>query len=621
MPIQTIHRVDKSVSAIEIRRLTEYLSEFATGNSRLELIRDQVQKIRLDAIDSIPTLIALYDEVYPELEYQLWSAQGFDQLLDTYQSLFREQETLIQMTAEDNRYDFIIGIPIADRPEHLRCCLESIYQLCLLYSYGGRRGAHFAKVQVVVAEDSREARYIQQDIVLCEHYSSKGLRVVHFAQDEQYQMLQAIPEQQRQHLASILTAQGKKDFSRKGQAAMRNLSYLKMLQLARDPQRTLFFPVDSDQTFQVNVVTDQGERVLPALNYFYAINRIFQQTDTTMLTGKLVGDPPVSPAVMTANFILDVTRFIDRLSELDPQHECAFHQLDFSLGHDAAYHDMSALFGFNNREEGYDYPCPLTTEHTNLQCMNEFSAQLSYFFSGQHPTRKTHFKFEAPLLQLAPARTIYPGNYIVNFDGLKYVIPFGHLRLRMSGPTAGRLVQAELGDRFATVNLPMLHTRTQPGDEENFRPGVESVADQIDLSDEFERQFFGDLMLFSVAELVSETDLRSNPDRSIVEHTLQRVQRDLLEQYQQKHAEVLRRVDALEGKLTDNSQWWHQDPSASEAIQSLEQFCRNVRFNFGTESKAYRLIHSQQHREQRSRQIAEALMQYPQARDAWDSLF
>jgi len=33
-----------------------------------------------------------------------------------------------------------------------------------------------------------------------------------------------------------------------------------------------------------------------ALNYFHAIDRIFRTTDTLMLTGKMVGDPPVSPS-------------------------------------------------------------------------------------------------------------------------------------------------------------------------------------------------------------------------------------------------------------------------------------------------------------------------------------
>ncbi len=603
-------------------KLEYYLLQLAADQAAVDAIRHQYQQSKArSAHDSLQQLIGLYDQVYPVLERQLWQSDDFDSLLDLYQSLFREQEALLQLSGKDDRFEFILTIPIADRPEHLRACLESIYQLCKLYGYGGMEGDSYCKIRVVVAEDSREQKYIQQDIALAEAYCERGLNVVHFGQHEQYQLLQALPEQQRQHLASILTTQRPEAFYRKGQAAMRNLSYLKMLQMADDPERTLFFPVDSDQTFQVNIVTQQGERIVPALNYFYTINRIFQQTDTVMLTGKLVGDPPVSPAVMTSNFLLDVSRFAEQLSTLDPQSACAFHQSDFSLGHDAAYHDMSTLFGFKNRQEGYDYPCPLTGEHDNLQCLDGFAAQLNGFFSGQHPTRKTHFKYDGSLMQLSAARTIYPGNYIVNYQGLKNIIPFGNLRLRMSGPTAGRLVQAEIGGRFAAVNLPMLHTRTLPGDEKNFRPGVVAKTENIDLSDEFERQFFGDLMLFSVAELVTKTDLRNHPDQQLIEQTLHRVEQEMLVRYREKHTEVLERVTGLEEMLSDKKHWWQTNQQAANALQQLDQFCRNVRHNFGEDSRAYRLIQSPSHRDQRREQILQALLQYPQARDAWDSLF
>jgi hypothetical protein len=103
----------------------------------------------------------------------------------------------------------------------------------------------------------------------------------------------------------------------------------------------------------------------------------------------------------------------------------------------------------------------------------DFAQRLNAFFFGEHLTRRTWFAYGSGFTQLAPARTIYPGNYIVNYSGLKYVIPFGHLRLRMSGPTMGRLLQAALGARFATSNLPLLHRRTlESTHSAEFRPGV-----------------------------------------------------------------------------------------------------------------------------------------------------
>ena len=72
----------------------------------------------------------------------------------------------------------------------------------------------------------------------------------------------------------------------------------------------------------------------------------------------------------------------------------------------------------------------------------------------------------------------------------------------MSGPTLGRLVKAELGPRFVSANLPMLHKRTvESGGQSEFRPGIETAREVIDMSGEFERQFYGDVMLFTIERL------------------------------------------------------------------------------------------------------------------------
>jgi len=142
-------------------------------------------------------------------------------------------------------------------------------------------------------------------------------------------------------------------------------------------------------------------------------------------------------------------------------------------------------------------------------------------FFGEHLTRKTWFDYQGRFDKLTPARTIYPGNYIVNAEGLKFIIPFGDLRFRMSGPTAGRLIKAEIGAGFASANLPMLHQRTQAQQLANdFRPGVKQTAQGIDLSDEFERQFFGDLMLFSVADIAAQSSDGKTFEASLVSEIL-----------------------------------------------------------------------------------------------------
>ena len=561
--------------------------------------------------------IALYDSVYPRVEVLLWQSPNteFEYWLAHYQALFREQQTIIEQVGRE-QYHFVLGIPVADRPSHLRTCLESIYQLCRGYAYGGKNAAgRYAKVTVVVAEDSREARNIEQHQALAEEYRGKGLQVVHFGQTEQYELLQAIPAEQREHLGRLLTTQPADRFYLKGQAANRNLSYLKMLQLAPDKQRTLYYFVDSDQSFWVN--RPEHPEPVSALNYFYYIERIFQTRDIRMLTGKLVGDPPVSPAVMAANFLDDVAAFLHEIALYEAQASCRFHGRHRPLPGDAVYHDMSNLFGFEHKTSHIDYTCPLQGPHAHAACLDTFAVRLQAFFSGEHLTRKTHFQYSGAFTDSTPARTIYPGNYIVDYAGLKYLIPFGHLRLRMSGPTAGRLVQAEIGERFAAVNLPMLHGRATGEIQDDFRPGVEQQADAlIDISNEFERQFFGDLMLFSVEAWVKQHDVLQPVDGDAFRQIVERVESELLALYQTKHEAVNTRLNELEQWVSAPRHWWHGTP----ALHKITHFLHNIEVNFSDYAQAWRQIQSAEHRQARKEQIIDAVLHYHAERKVWEQV-
>ena len=610
----------------KIAVLQGLLQNYSSDIAQIKSLETQLNALIKNSADTpIQTVMELYEQVYPLLEQELWSTNKFDTTLQLYQSLFREQELLITQLGQDSRNDFLLSIPIADRPEHLRSCLESIYQLCLLYGYGGKNSdGIYKKIKVIIAEDSKQQEHIQQDIALAEEYSAKGLQVIHFGQQEQYDLLQAIPPEKRQYLGSILTTQPAQKFYLKGQAANRNLSYLKFLQLTKNKHTTLYYLVDSDQTFMVNRETECGQQSVPAINYFYYINRIFSHTDTTMLTGKLVGDPPVSPSVMAANFLQDVTAFLQQLAVMKASHSCQFHQAG-AVTEDAAYHDMASLFGFEKRQSHFDYHCSLQGVHDNLNCFSEFSERVNAFFFGEHLTRKTSFIYQKSFMDLSPARTIYPGNYIVNYDGLKYIIPFGDLRLRMSGPTAGRLIQAEIQQRFMSVNMPMLHTRTlQDNSASDFRPGVEKQAETINLTDEFERQFFGDLMLFTVVKLSGQGDFEKMFEVEGIKQAIDIVEQELLALYQAKHEKIKQTNRELENLLNDKTKWWHSteyDERAKPAIQKIQQFINNIELNFGGQSEAYLQILSTNHREQRKRQIIQALLSYRHQREVWDSLF
>ena len=586
--------------------------------------------------DTPQSLIDRYERCYPLLEKAMWSGTAdFEPLLDCYQSLFREQEALIRQQAAstgcaDKRYHFILSIPVADRPSHLHTCLESLLEVCERFGYGGKTAGIYSRIKIIVAEDSRGEHNIRRHIELVESYRRKGLQVFHLGQAEQYELLQSIPGEDRKTLGNILTTQPKDRFYLKGQAANRNLSVLKCLQLTEDRNRTLYYFVDSDESFCVNRRTGSGEQPVYAVNYFHSIDRIFRSTDTLVLTGKLVGDPPVSPAVMAANFLDDVTAFFDRLAELHGSDDCRFHDARQASSADTAsgavYHDMAGLFGFDNKATTFPYRCPLPGKHDHAACLRAFSGRLADFFFGEHLTRKTFFSYGGGFCELTPARTVYPGNTIVNYEGLKYVIPFGHLRLRMSGPTAGRLIAAEIHDRFVSANLPHLHRRTNDqGLGEAFRPGVELTAGEeqetIDLSNEFERQFFGDLMLFTTEALVAEADVLQDFARNSVARVLEKKERELLALYSQKHEAILAKADKLNELVFNGRHWWVDAPNLEGALQQVRVFMDNIQRNFSEQSAAWRAIQSVDHRAGRKQQILNALMNYRTERDVWDRLF
>ena len=580
-------------------------------------------------------LVGLYDRCFPLLERALWSGDGdFDAMLEVYQALFREQDALIRAREEageaaDERHHFILSIPVADRPAHLRACLESIHRLCECFGYGGRSNGRYSRIQVLIAEDSREPESVRQHRALAEEYRRKGLQVFHFGLDEQYELLQSIPVNERRELAHILGTPPKERFYLKGQAVNRNLSYLKCLQLSADRARTLYYMVDSDESFCVSRQTGAGEQVVHALNYFYYIDRVFRTSDTRILTGKMVGDPPVSPAVMAANFLDDITAFFTMLADTRAGQACRFHAPapDATAGsrQDAAYHDMAGLFGFESPRQVFPYHCELAGEHDNAACLRELAGRLAAFFFGEHLTRKTWFGWQGAFDDRTPARTLYPGNYVANYEGLRYVIPFGHLRLRMSGPTAGRLIAAEIGERFASVNLPHLHRRTAGGDLHGaFRPGVEldreAQREIIDLSNEFERQFFGDLMLFTTETLVREADVHRPFEKDCITAIMERKERELLQLYQHKRDAIGEKTRALETLVFQDGHWWLDRPELADALSRVRSFLDNVRRNFGEHSPAWEQIRSAEHRDERKRQITEALMHYRSGREAWERL-
>jgi hypothetical protein len=587
---------------------------------RVDLESAQQAELSTNKLD---TIISIYKQALPIIEKTLWSSEIDDSLVSQYQNSFHELEQFISLRGNDNRHSFIIVIPVADRPRHLSKCLESLLKLCQCYQYGGFSSQEYSKVSVIVADDSANERNIQQHKDITQRFSKLGLRTEHFGLEKQIELVSQLKPEQQQGLSGII---GKLNpdcdtasFGHKGASIMRNITYLRLNQIINDINRnkTLIYFIDSDQEFCVNAPSQNGSKNVYAINYFHHLDEIFSQNDVSILTGKVVGDPPVSPAVMAGTFQDDIINFLHDISETKPEQKCLFHQVA-EPNDDAAYHDMANLFGFDHSEHTFQYNCTLPNNHDNQNCLNDFAKKLGHFFHGEHPTRPSYFNYKSKLSTTTPARTIYTGNYVFRPENLKFFISFADLKLRMAGPTLGRIIKSETGDKFVSANLPMLHTRTvENTGQSEFRPGVLADDNHIDLSDEFVRQYFGDVMLFTVEELSKKGYPKTLFSVTDIRKALDKIEPELLIQYMSKQALIMQKHSELKQLFNDETKWWNQTTDSTQSRKLFSQFLDNIEKNFGAQSAGYALISSAQYKATKLEQILQAITGYTSERTLW----
>lgn len=559
--------------------------------------------------------IAAQHAVIARFEAALWEDGFNESLLPSYQSAWRRLEALIAARGDDRRHRFVLVIPVADSPAQLRRCLASLLELCRLYGYGGMKDGHFRKVTVILADDTQDADLIASNQAIARAFDAQGLAVDYFGLAEQIELLNTLAGVA--DLGAIVGNAPRDAFGHKGQAMMRNIAYLKLAQLQEAEAPLLFYTLDADQQFRVKVETADGDANVFAVNFFAQLDAIFSATDADVLTGKVVGDPPVSPAVMAGNFLDDVAGFLHEMAASEPARPYRPNAAN-TADADAAYHDMAGLFGFDNPSDAYRYRCMLEGTPSNAECFADFAQRLKSFFHGEHPTRITWYRHQPALDSVQPARTVYTGNYVFRPDALSWFIPFAPLRLRMSGPTLGRLMKAELGSRFVSANLPMLHTRTLDATgEAEFRPGVVTRADSIDLADEFERQFAGDVMLFSIERLAAQGFPQQPVAGETVAAILDAVHADLAQQYRTRHAGIVKKITALTALLNHPAHWWHA-PAHARALAHFRVFLDNMQRNFGADAAGHARIASDENWQGwRQRQLA-AISRFHADRSVWN---
>ena len=595
-----------SLNTVELDNLIKQLSQTADDN----------------AIDRV---ISLYNKSILKHEQDIWQDNPTDKEIEQYQNSFKVLEKLYELKTSDQRFEFKIVIPVADRPQHLKQCLDSLLMLCQSYQYGGFKNDRFSKISVLIADDSRDKNNIRLHEKYCSDFTTAGLVTEYFGLAEQLDLVKTATNK-NPGLAAIVSDANSitnpSDFSHKGASIMRNITYLKLNENISEidsRDNSLIYFIDSDQEFCVNTTISDNQY---AINYFHYLNEIFNTQDISILTGKVVGDPPVSPSVMAGNFQQDIQTFLSSIAQLVPEDTCRFHQHQKKTKDDAAYHDMADLFGFTNNDQIFDYHCTLHGKHTNAECFHDFSNKLNHFFYGEHPTRKTYFNYEDGFTNTSTARTVYTGNYIIKYSALNYFIPFATLKLRMAGPVLGRLLKSKLQHQFVSANLPMLHNRTVASTgESEFRPGVKSSTRGIDLGNEFIRQFYGDILLFSMEEITSAGLSLSDSDKEkiklILDHTYQKIKNS----YIKKHDSTLRLKTQIRIRLQDQKNWWNnastRDTLPDSTLTNFESFLDNIQNNFDEGTDAYQQITEKEHAEKHLEKLLRSILNYQDDLSCW----
>lgn len=576
--------------------------------------------------DELDSLKAVYEMCLRFIEREA-ADTGFEKdLLSLQRDLYVELEYIFSF-AHGDRYHFLVVIPVADRPIMLKNCLVSLIGQCRIFRYGGftidtQGRPVYNKISAFIIDDSKDETNIRKIKELCSETAAAGIRTYYVGLDEQTELLKQLPSKYKGQLQELIGKNHSPVPPHKGASISRNIAYLYLHAfLGGFKEKALIYFLDSDEEFRVKIKRSSGIEDIPFINYFYWLDKIFTSSDIEVVTGKVVGDPPVSPSVMINTFLEDIAFFFKTISSASPDEKCIFHD-DQANGISAAeYHDMVRLFGYKNSPEPKKYRCSLPGDHTVQDCLDDFSKKSLGFFYGLHPTRTQLYLHSDDLTVTENARTVYSGNYVFRAAGLRHFMPFASLKLRMAGPALGRIFRKRLRQGFVSANLPLLHNRTIQGNYSNeFRSSISSDKNSIDLSGEFNRQFWGDVMLFSIEKLA---DL-GYPDKrlglSVITETAYEIQEKLWNLYKDRQTEIAVKTGKIWDFLSHKKFWWNRGPETEGVVNNIMLFYSIVENNFGVNSASMKKISEQVKEDSYIAMIINAIHSFYETDITWNEL-
>ena len=582
---------------------------------------------RKDIFDKLDSIKAAYETALRFLEKDAADKGFAEDLLSLQRDLYIELEYILSFEHEDNRHHFLVVIPVADRPIMLRNCLESLVEQCRIFQYGGFTiNAHEApvynKISAFIIDDSKDEDNILKIREICSWTAAAGIRTYYIGLDEQTELLSNLPFEYWEKLKDLIGGPSNQLPPHKGASISRNIAYLWLHTfLAEFKRKSLIYFLDSDEEFRIKIKRKTSTEDIQFINYFYWLDKIFGSSDVEVVTGKVVGDPPVSPSVMINTFLDDIAFFFETIASAAPDKKCIFHNDQAAQASSAEYHDMVELFGYSGSAQPRQYLCSLQGDHTVGDCLDDFSKKALGFFYGLHPTRTQLYIHRSAFTETEIARTVYTGNYVFRTTELRHFIPFASLKLRMAGPALGRILRKRLNHKFVSANLPLLHKRTiQAGYSNEFRSGISENMNSIDLSLEFNRQFWGDVMLFSIEKL---TEI-GYPDKRLglseITKTAYDIQDKLWDLYKERQTETAEKTAEIARYISQKKYWWNREPEAEGAVKNMMLFCSVIESNFGSDSSGTKKISEQIKEGSHITMIINAIHSFYESEISWNEL-
>jgi len=195
----------------------------------------------------------------------------------------------------------------------------------------------------------------------------------------------------------------------------------------------------------------------------------------------------------------------------------------------------------------------------------------------------------------------------------------------MAGPVLGRILKTKLEHKFVSANLPMLHNRTVDSiGQSEFRPGVENHNEHIDLGNEFIRQFYGDVMLFTMEKVTADGFPEKTINKERLRTVLNQTYKKIRDNYIEKHNTILELKTQIGVQINSGKYWWNNSSANTgefnTSLSNFNAFLNNIQSNFDENTYAFQQITSSIYVQKHLNKILEAILNYKNDLHSWNKI-